>query len=49
VREIFLRHHGDLLTPAYWQTHQERIRQGYLYDVFPYGQERRFGVRSPAS
>jgi len=49
VREIFLRHHGDLLTPAYWQTHQERIRQGYLYDVFPYGQERRFGVRHLAS
>ena len=44
VRECFLRHHGDLLTPEYWQAHKERIQQGHLYDVFPYGPERRFSV-----
>ncbi|QXL84366.1 bifunctional isocitrate dehydrogenase kinase/phosphatase [Comamonas sp. NLF-1-9] len=42
VRDIFLRHHGELLTPEYWQAHQERIRQGHLYDVFPYGAQQRF-------
>ena len=42
VREVFMRHHADLLTPAYWQAHKERIQQGHVYDVFPYPQERRF-------
>ncbi len=45
VREAFMRHHADLLTPEYWQAHQERIRQGYLYDVFPYAAQRRFAAR----
>ncbi|QEA12413.1 bifunctional isocitrate dehydrogenase kinase/phosphatase [Comamonas flocculans] len=48
VRDIFLRHHGELLTPEYWQAHQERIRQGHLYDVFPYGVERRFDTHRVA-
>jgi len=42
VREVFLRHHADLLDPAFWQAHQERIRQGHVSDVFPYAAERRF-------
>lgn len=42
VREVFLRHHADLLDPAFWQAHKERIQQGHVYDVFPYGTERRF-------
>ncbi|MFD2752457.1 bifunctional isocitrate dehydrogenase kinase/phosphatase [Comamonas terrae] len=36
VREIFLRHHADLLDPAFWQAHQQRIRAGQMADVFPY-------------
>ncbi|MGN6389938.1 MAG: isocitrate dehydrogenase kinase/phosphatase-domain containing protein, partial [Burkholderiaceae bacterium] len=42
VRAIFLRHHADLLTPEYWQTHKARIQQGVVEDVFPYPQAQRF-------
>ena len=42
VREIFMRHHADLLDPAFWQSHKERIQQGHVYDVFPYERSRRF-------
>lgn len=42
VREIFMRHHADLLDPEFWQSHKERIQQGYVYDVFPYDRSRRF-------
>lgn len=42
LREIFLRHHGDLLTPEFWQDQQARIRRGEVLDFFPYGAHRRF-------
>jgi isocitrate dehydrogenase kinase/phosphatase len=42
VRAVFMKHHADLLDVAFWQSHQERIRQGYVYDVFPYERSRRF-------
>ena len=42
VREAFLRHHADLLTPEFWQEHQARIRRGEVLDFFPYGAHRRF-------
>ncbi|RCX08140.1 bifunctional isocitrate dehydrogenase kinase/phosphatase [Extensimonas vulgaris] len=42
VREVFLRHHADLLDVAFWQSHKERIQAGHVYDVFPYDPERRF-------
>ncbi|MCK6424280.1 MAG: bifunctional isocitrate dehydrogenase kinase/phosphatase [Burkholderiaceae bacterium] len=42
VREVFMRHHADLLDPAFWQAHQARIRAGHVHDVFPYDPERRF-------
>ncbi|MET0508857.1 MAG: bifunctional isocitrate dehydrogenase kinase/phosphatase [Burkholderiaceae bacterium] len=42
VREPFIRHHADLLEPTFWQTQQERIRQGLLEDVFPYPEALRF-------
>ncbi len=42
VREVFMKHHADLLDVAFWKSHQERIRQGYVYDVFPYERSRRF-------
>jgi isocitrate dehydrogenase kinase/phosphatase len=47
VREVFMRHHADLLAPAFWQSHQERIRAGHMYDVIPYDSARRF-PHSPA-
>jgi isocitrate dehydrogenase kinase/phosphatase len=44
VRAIFMKHHGDLLEPEYWQQHKERIKAGYVHDVFPYDRARRFSV-----
>ena len=42
VKEVFMKHHADLLDVAFWQSHKERIQAGYVYDVFPYDQEKRF-------
>jgi isocitrate dehydrogenase kinase/phosphatase len=42
VRKIFMQHHADLLDAGYWQAHQQRIRNGYVHDVFPYDPEKRF-------
>jgi isocitrate dehydrogenase kinase/phosphatase len=44
VRAIFMKHHADLLEPDYWQQHKERIKAGYVHDVFPYDRARRFSV-----
>ena len=49
IREIFSRHHGDLLDAAYWQEHQHRIREGQLEDVFPYPDALRFRHRLQAA
>jgi isocitrate dehydrogenase kinase/phosphatase len=42
LRELFERHHGDLLEPEYWQGAQRRIANGELVDFFPYPDELRF-------
>jgi len=44
VREVFMRHHPDLLDAAFWQSHKERIESGYVYDVFPYEADKRFAA-----
>ena len=44
VKEVFMQHHADLLDAAFWQSHKEHIAAGYVYDVFPYEQEKRFLV-----
>jgi len=44
VREVFMAHHGNLLDPAFWQSHKERIQAGHVHDVFPYETAKRFGV-----
>ena len=44
VREVFMRHHPDLLDAAFWQSHKERIEAGYVYDVFPYEADKRFAA-----
>jgi len=48
VREVFLRHHRDLLTPEFWRTTQEKIRTGHVEDFFPYPEELRF-INQPAA
>jgi len=42
VRELFLKHHADLLDAAFWQAHKERILAGHVHDVFPYDEAKRF-------
>ncbi len=42
VREVFMKHHADLLDAAFWQGHKERIKAGHVHDVFPYDPEKRF-------
>ena len=42
VREVFLKHHADLLDPVFWQGHKERILAGHVHDIFPYDTSRRF-------
>ncbi len=45
VREVFMKHHADLLDPAFWQGHKQRIQAGHVHDVFPYEASKRFIVQ----
>jgi len=45
VREVFMKHHADLLDAAFWQTHKDRIKAGHVHDVFPYEPAKRFAVQ----
>ena len=47
VREVFMKHHADLLEASFWQAHKERIQAGHVHDVFPYEKAKRF-ARRPA-
>jgi isocitrate dehydrogenase kinase/phosphatase len=47
LRELFLRHHADLLTPEFWQECQRRIEAGEIVDFFPYPESVRFCNREP--
>ncbi|HSW20258.1 MAG TPA: isocitrate dehydrogenase kinase/phosphatase-domain containing protein, partial [Ramlibacter sp.] len=42
VREVFMKHHADLLDAAFWQHHKARILAGHVHDIFPYDASRRF-------
>jgi isocitrate dehydrogenase kinase/phosphatase len=46
LREVFLRHHADLLEPEFWQEAQRRIERGEVMDFFPYPESIRFRSRS---
>jgi len=45
VREVFMKHHADLLDASFWQSHKERIAAGHVHDVFPYDADKRFKHR----
>ena len=49
IRAVFMRHHAELLTRAWWQSHKERIQAGVVEDVFPYPQQIRFHPFNPAA
>ncbi|HEY8905680.1 MAG TPA: bifunctional isocitrate dehydrogenase kinase/phosphatase, partial [Rhodoferax sp.] len=42
VREVFMKHHANLLDAAFWQKNKDRILKGHMFDVFPYAQSKRF-------
>ncbi len=44
VREVFMRHHADLLDAQFWQEHKDRIAAGHVHDVFPYEPGKRFAT-----
>jgi isocitrate dehydrogenase kinase/phosphatase len=48
VREVFMKHHADLLEADFWQGHKERILAGHVHDVFPYEQDKRFRAAAAA-
>ncbi len=48
VREVFMKHHADLLEADFWQGHKEKISQGHVHDVFPYEADKRFEVQRAA-
>jgi isocitrate dehydrogenase kinase/phosphatase len=41
LREIFLEHHGDLLTPEFWWRTQDQIRAGVWIHIRPYSEAER--------
>lgn len=42
IRTAFMKHHADLLEPAFWQRTQDAIRRGEVEDFFPYPESFRF-------
>jgi len=46
LRDSFLRHHGELLRPEFWQACQRRVAAGEIVDFFPYPESSRFCNRS---
>ena len=48
VREVFMKHHADLLDAAFWEGHKQRILAGHVLDVFPYDPHKRFRRALPA-
>jgi isocitrate dehydrogenase kinase/phosphatase len=45
VREVFMKHHADLLDADFWQGCKDRIQGGHVHDVFPYDEAKRFAAR----
>ncbi len=41
-RELFNKHHEDLLSAPYWQQAQKNVANGVIEDVFPYPSDIRF-------
>ena len=48
VREVFMKHHGELLDASFWQGHKAKIANGHVHDVFPYEADKRFEVQRAA-
>ncbi|MDH5171942.1 MAG: bifunctional isocitrate dehydrogenase kinase/phosphatase, partial [Gammaproteobacteria bacterium] len=48
ARKVFDRLHSDIYEAAFWQRLQQRIREGYIEDFFPYRRKLRFDRGSHA-
>ncbi|WP_028357536.1 bifunctional isocitrate dehydrogenase kinase/phosphatase [Brackiella oedipodis] len=44
VREVFMAHHAELLTPEFWQEKKDHIEAGLLDDFYPYPDSARFEI-----
>ena len=42
IRKAFMKHHRKLLDARFWQDAQQKIRDGYVEDFYPYPAELRF-------
>lgn len=42
IRDVFLKHHADLLDPSVWEAKRDRLRRGSIENVFPYPEAIRF-------
>jgi isocitrate dehydrogenase kinase/phosphatase len=49
LRELFVRVHGDLLRPAWWNRMKERHLRGEILDIIPYKPARRLHRPHPGS
>ncbi len=49
LRELFVRVHGDLLRPEWWNRMKDRHKKGEILDVYPYKTTRRLHGRHPSS
>src|SRR5690606_32204984 len=49
VKAAFLRHHADLLDPAWWQACRARVARGRMEDIYPYAPDRRLPGRNAAA
>jgi isocitrate dehydrogenase kinase/phosphatase len=47
LRKVFHKYHRDLLSAQFWQSAQQKIRDGHVEDFFPYPQEIRFRNKLP--
>jgi isocitrate dehydrogenase kinase/phosphatase len=45
--EVFLSHHGELLTADFWLAMQQRHAQGEILDIYPYRASRRLRPDAP--
>jgi isocitrate dehydrogenase kinase/phosphatase len=45
LKQLFLKHHGELLTAAWWRSVQQRLQSGEVVDFLPYPARRRLEGR----
>jgi isocitrate dehydrogenase kinase/phosphatase len=44
LRQLFMKHHGDLLTPEFWRQMQDQIRSGTITPILPYAEAQKLRV-----